>query len=188
MSQHLTTAIVAQEMSRRGYSVAAGPAVDVTGGAADSRIVQPGDLFCAFPGEETDGNLFVADALRAGAVAAICSRPPKASGPPRPSWLSLTPPVPSERSPTPGARSATPMSSASPAPLARRPPRNDRRNARRPLPHPPAARATSTPARAFRSHSSARRDHEVSVLEMAMDSPGEIGDLCRIAEPQIGAV
>jgi UDP-N-acetylmuramoyl-tripeptide--D-alanyl-D-alanine ligase len=35
---------------------------------------------------------------------------------------------------------------------------------------------------------SLRRDHQVSVLEMAMDSPGEIEELCAIAGPRIGAV
>ena len=56
MSQHLTTPIVGEEMTRRGYRVLPGPAVDVTGGAADSRLVQPGGLFWALPGEHPDGN------------------------------------------------------------------------------------------------------------------------------------
>ena len=35
---------------------------------------------------------------------------------------------------------------------------------------------------------SLRRDHQVSVLEVAMDSTGEIAELAAIAEPEIGAV
>jgi UDP-N-acetylmuramoyl-tripeptide--D-alanyl-D-alanine ligase len=42
----------------------------------DSRQVLPGALFVALPGERTDGHLYLADALRAGAVAAIAE--PKA--------------------------------------------------------------------------------------------------------------
>ena len=37
----------------------------------DSRKVQPGDAFVAWPGFATDGRLFVPDALRAGAVACL---------------------------------------------------------------------------------------------------------------------
>lgn len=37
----------------------------------DSRQVQPGDAFVAWPGFATDGRLFVPDALRAGAVACL---------------------------------------------------------------------------------------------------------------------
>ena len=40
-----------------------------TGVADDSRQVQPGDLFLAYPGDLADGRLYIADALRRGAVA-----------------------------------------------------------------------------------------------------------------------
>lgn len=43
----------------------------VTGVATDSRKVAPGDVFIAFAGERVDGTTFVADALAAGAVAAV---------------------------------------------------------------------------------------------------------------------
>jgi UDP-N-acetylmuramoyl-tripeptide--D-alanyl-D-alanine ligase len=49
----------------------------VLGGAVDSRLVGPGNLFVALPGERTDGHRFVAAALSAGASAAIVSRPPE---------------------------------------------------------------------------------------------------------------
>lgn len=50
--------------------------VMVTGDVVhDSRQVVPGDLFVAIVGESHDGHAFVADALAAGAVAAIVSKP-----------------------------------------------------------------------------------------------------------------
>jgi len=52
-------------------------AVDVGGLAYDSRRVQPGDLFFAFPGSRTDGRQFAQDALARGAVAVASeSHPP----------------------------------------------------------------------------------------------------------------
>lgn len=189
MSQHLTTAIVSEEMRRRGYRVVAGPDVEVTGGAADSRLVRPGDLFCAFPGEETDGNLYVADALRAGAVAAICSRPPdgdwpdktivivpdttRAAGELANAWRRTCNPHVVGITGTVGKTTAKEMTAATLAdrfPTHRSP---GNLNSREGLPL---------------ALMSLRRDHRVSVLELAMDSPGEISDLCRIAEPEVGAV
>jgi UDP-N-acetylmuramoyl-tripeptide--D-alanyl-D-alanine ligase len=46
-----------------------------SGASVDSRRVTPGSLFVALPGERVDGHDFVADALRAGAVAALVARP-----------------------------------------------------------------------------------------------------------------
>jgi UDP-N-acetylmuramoyl-L-alanyl-D-glutamate--2,6-diaminopimelate ligase len=40
-----------------------------TGVADDSRQVQPGDLFLAYPGDLADGRRYIADALARGAVA-----------------------------------------------------------------------------------------------------------------------
>jgi UDP-N-acetylmuramoyl-L-alanyl-D-glutamate--2,6-diaminopimelate ligase len=45
--------------------------VAIGGLAADSRSVKPGDLFVALRGTKTDGRRFVADAVRAGAVAVM---------------------------------------------------------------------------------------------------------------------
>ncbi len=47
----------------------------ITGVETDSRYIRPGDLFCALPGERVDGHEFVEAAFRAGAVAALVSRP-----------------------------------------------------------------------------------------------------------------
>jgi len=52
------------------------PHVAVTGSVrTDSRLVGPGDLFVALPGEHTDGARFAADAVEAGAVLVVAERP-----------------------------------------------------------------------------------------------------------------
>jgi UDP-N-acetylmuramoyl-tripeptide--D-alanyl-D-alanine ligase len=47
----------------------------VRGAAVDSRLVRPGELFVALPGERTDGHRFLVAAAEAGAAALIVSRP-----------------------------------------------------------------------------------------------------------------
>jgi UDP-N-acetylmuramoyl-tripeptide--D-alanyl-D-alanine ligase len=54
-----------------GRLVDAGPGARVTGVAVDSRAVRAGDLFVALPGDRTDGSLFAAAALQAGAAATL---------------------------------------------------------------------------------------------------------------------
>ena len=51
-------------------------ALDVKGISADSRTIQPGDLFVAVPGTKDDGLRFAAAALAAGAVAVMAERAP----------------------------------------------------------------------------------------------------------------
>jgi UDP-N-acetylmuramoyl-tripeptide--D-alanyl-D-alanine ligase len=46
--------------------------------AVDSRSVEPGNLFVALPGENTDGHLFLADAVAAGAAALLVGEGPEA--------------------------------------------------------------------------------------------------------------
>jgi UDP-N-acetylmuramoyl-tripeptide--D-alanyl-D-alanine ligase len=48
----------------------------VRGAAVDSRVVQPGQLFVALPGERTDGHVFLADAVARGAAALVVNRVP----------------------------------------------------------------------------------------------------------------
>ncbi len=52
-----------------------GPDVVVGGIHADSRLVEPGDLFVAIPGVDVDGHRFVGEAVAAGAVAVLGERP-----------------------------------------------------------------------------------------------------------------
>ena len=49
--------------------------VEITGLTADSRIVAPGYLFAALPGEHVDGNRFVAQAVAQGAAAVLTAQP-----------------------------------------------------------------------------------------------------------------
>jgi len=46
----------------------------IRGAVVDSRLVEPGQLFIALPGERTDGHAFLAEATRAGAAALVVSR------------------------------------------------------------------------------------------------------------------
>ncbi|MBM2810036.1 MAG: UDP-N-acetylmuramoylalanyl-D-glutamyl-2,6-diaminopimelate ligase, partial [Chloroflexi bacterium] len=57
-----------------GSEVLAGPDVDVTRVAYDSRRVQPGDIFVAVPGAHHDGVRFIAEAVSRGAVAVATER------------------------------------------------------------------------------------------------------------------
>lgn len=49
--------------------------VIVTGVSTDTRTLRPGDLFVPLRGPRTDGHAFLAEALRRGAVAALCVQP-----------------------------------------------------------------------------------------------------------------
>ncbi len=59
------------------------PGVCYQGAAIDSRRVGGGELFFALPGERTDGHRFVADALAAGAAAAVVETPVDQAGGPQ---------------------------------------------------------------------------------------------------------
>lgn len=52
-----------------------GEDVEITGIQADSRLVEPGDLFIAIPGLHVDGHQFIEDAVNSGAVAVIGEMP-----------------------------------------------------------------------------------------------------------------
>ncbi len=51
---------------------------EVRGGAVDSRLVEPGCLFVALPGERTDGHRFLAQAVADGAAALLVADTPAA--------------------------------------------------------------------------------------------------------------
>lgn len=185
----LTTGWIAQTMRNLGYEVHEGPDVPVTGGAADSRSVQPGNLFTAFPGENTDGNLYVADALRNGAAAAICERAPegdwsehtviiapdatRAVGELAQAWRRHCGAPVVGITGTVGKTTAKELTAATLATRFATHKSEGNLNSREGL---PLALLTLRP------------EHEVSVLEMGMDSVGEIARLCAIAEPRVGVV
>ena len=52
-----------------------GPSDRSVGAAVDSRLVEPGQVFVALPGERTDGHAYLSDAIARGAAAVIVARP-----------------------------------------------------------------------------------------------------------------
>lgn len=186
---NITTGWLARWMRDHGFPVIEGPDVPITGGAADSRRVVDGDLFAAYPGERTDGNLYVGDAFGRGAVAAVCSRPPAGEWPGR--TIAIVPDVTEavglfardwRRQCGPRVVGITGTVGKTTAKEV-------------------AGRIIGTRFRTHRSPGnlnsregmplalmSLRTDHEVSVLELAMDRAGEIVELCAIAEPTVGIV
>ena len=60
--------------------------VAITGITADSRAVQPGNLFAALPGARADGSRFIAEAVARGAVAVLA--------PPGTAWPEGVPALP----------------------------------------------------------------------------------------------
>ncbi len=58
-----------------GDASGGGAAVDVTSVTHDSRVVEPGALFCCVPGERADGHEHAGAAVAAGAVAVLVERP-----------------------------------------------------------------------------------------------------------------
>ena len=185
----MTTTFLAESMRAHGYQVIAGADAPITGGAADSRLTQPGDLFAAFRGERLDGNDFVDEALERGAPAAVCERPPARD------WSGRTLAIVGDTrtavaelardwrrscgvrvtgiTGTVGKTTAKELTAAALATRFQTHHSPGNLNSREGLPL---------------ALMSLRREHEVSVLEMAMDSEGEIAELCAIAEPSVGAV
>ena len=47
----------------------------IRGAAVDSRLVEPGQVFVALPGERTDGHAYLSEAIARGAAAVIVARP-----------------------------------------------------------------------------------------------------------------
>ena len=185
----MTTAFLAESMRAHGYRVAEGEIAPITGGAADSRLTQPGELFGAFRGERLDGNDFVDEALERGAPAVVCERAPQSQWPDRTiavvddtrtamaelgrDWLRQCGVRVAGITGTVGKTTAKELSAAALSARFRTHHSPGNLNSREGLPL---------------ALMSLRQDHEVSVLEMAMDSAGEIAELCAIAEPAVGAV
>ena len=59
----------------------------VTGLAYDSRLVKPGDAFFCVPGANTDGHLYIPQAVEQGATALIAQDGRELPAPPLPEWL-----------------------------------------------------------------------------------------------------
>ena len=71
-----TAALTAEELVRlTGGRLVAAADRPTRGAAVDSRLVEPGNLFVALPGERTDGHLHLAEAVARGAAAVLVTRP-----------------------------------------------------------------------------------------------------------------
>lgn len=77
----LTLAQIAHAVSGRLHTAGSDTDATVVAGAVDtdSRLIEPGGIFVAKPGEVTDGHLFVDAAVAGGAALAIVERPVDAS-------------------------------------------------------------------------------------------------------------
>ncbi len=65
----------------RAETLAPPPALDALGLDYDSRRIEPGFAFFAFPGEQVDGHDFIQQARAAGAIAVVSERPQPAGDP-----------------------------------------------------------------------------------------------------------
>jgi UDP-N-acetylmuramoyl-tripeptide--D-alanyl-D-alanine ligase len=71
------SALVADDLERiAGGILLRRSARPIHGAAVDSRVVRPGEVFVALPGERTDGHRFLRAAVDAGASALVVSRAP----------------------------------------------------------------------------------------------------------------
>lgn len=189
MSEGLTTQFLREAMAERGYAVSGDGDVEIVDGFADSREVTPGSLWVAFRGERHDGNDYIDDALARGAAAVVCEREPQGT------WERRTVVV------APDARKAA-------GELARA--WLDECGTKVAGITGTVGKTTTKELTAsllgtrFRTHRSKanfnsleglplalttlQRDDEISVLELAMDRPGEIVALCKMVRPSVGAV
>jgi len=165
----------------------------IRGAAVDSRIVTPGQLFVALPGEQTDGHRFLADAAVAGATALVVSRPilqPVLDGLGDVTVLSVPDGRIALAAIAAGWRSRfDPLVVGVTGSIAK----TSTKEA--------IATVLGTTFRTLRNEGNLNNeiglpitlmrlgpDHRAAVLEMGMYAGGEIADLARMARPKIGVV
>ncbi|MEO8633383.1 MAG: UDP-N-acetylmuramoyl-tripeptide--D-alanyl-D-alanine ligase [Chloroflexota bacterium] len=157
------------------------------GGAFDSRIVQPGEIFFALRGER-DGHEFVGDALARGARAAVVER-----AVPAPEGALL---IEVSRSLHALRRVAEALRDAHPIPAV-----GITGNVGKTTTKEATAAALGARFRVLRTAASFNNEigvpltflrleptHEVAVIELGFYVPGEIADLCQLVRPRIGII
>ncbi|MDZ7729336.1 MAG: UDP-N-acetylmuramoyl-tripeptide--D-alanyl-D-alanine ligase [Dehalococcoidia bacterium] len=186
----MTAGFLAETLAAHGWQATAGePAAEIRDGSADSRLVKPGDVFAGFRGEQQDGNAYLERALEAGATAVVGERAVEGNWPDRAiavvpdtraavatlagAWRARCNPQVVGITGTVGKTTAKEFCAAVLRQHFRTHKSKENFNSREGLPLTLASLETS---------------HEVSVLEMAMDSRGEIRELCEIARPDVGIV
>lgn len=184
---------VAQLVQATGGELLAGDAAAViTGAAIDSRQVEPGDVFIAVPGNRVDGHLFAGDAVGRGAAALLVNHmPPGLDGAPggaavvrvvdtvaalgewgRAHRRAHAVPVVAVTGSV-GKTSTKEMVAAVLSARWRTLKTEGNLNTEFGVPLSLLGLAAS---------------HGAAVVEMGMRGPGEITELCRIAEPRVGIV
>jgi len=157
------------------------------GGAFDSRIVEPGEVFFALR-DQRDGHDFVADAFARGARAAVVDR---AVGAPDDALLiEVSQPLHALR------RLAEAVRDAHPIPAV-----GITGNVGKTTTKEATAAALGARYRVLRTAASFNNEigvpltflrleptHEVAVIELGFYVPGEIADLCRLVRPRIGII
>jgi UDP-N-acetylmuramoyl-tripeptide--D-alanyl-D-alanine ligase len=157
------------------------------GGAFDSRIIQPGEVFFALR-DQRDGHEFVADAFARGARAAVVDRPVPA--PDDAVLIQVSQPLYALR------RLAEAMRDAHPIPAV-----GITGNVGKTTAKEATAAALGARFRVLRTAASFNNEigvpltflrleptHEVAVIELGFYVPGEIADLCRLVRPRVGII
>ena len=157
------------------------------GGAFDSRIVQPGELFFALR-DQRDGHDFVADAFARGARAAVVER--AVPVPDEALLVEVAQPLHALR------RLAEAIREAHPIPAV-----GITGNVGKTTTKEATAAALGARYRVLRTAASFNNEigvpltflrleptHEVAVIELGFYVPGEIADLCRLVRPRIGII
>ncbi|HEY3127574.1 MAG TPA: UDP-N-acetylmuramoyl-tripeptide--D-alanyl-D-alanine ligase [Candidatus Limnocylindria bacterium] len=157
------------------------------GGAFDSRIVQPGEVFFALR-DQRDGHEFVADAFARGARAAVVERAVEA--PDDALLVEVSQPLHALR------RLADVLRDAHPIPAV-----GITGNVGKTTTKEATAAALGARYRVLRTAASFNNEigvpltflrleptHEVAVIELGFYVPGEIADLCRLVRPRIGII
>jgi len=157
------------------------------GGAFDSRIVQPGEVFFALR-DQRDGHEFVADAFARGARAAVVDRTVPAPGDAL--LIEVSQPLHALR------RLAEAIRDAHPIPVV-----GITGNVGKTTAKEATAAALGARYRVLRTAASFNNEigvpltflrlepsHEVAVIELGFYVPGEIADLCRLVRPRIGII
>ena len=157
------------------------------GGAFDSRIVQPGEVFFALR-DQRDGHEFVADAFARGARAAVVDRAVPA--PDDALLIEVSQPLHALRRLAEAIRDANPIPAVG---ITGSVGKTTTKEA--------AAAALGARYRVLRTAASFNNEigvpltflrleptHEVAVIELGFYVPGEIADLCRLVRPRIGII
>jgi UDP-N-acetylmuramoyl-tripeptide--D-alanyl-D-alanine ligase len=169
--------------------VAGDPGVVVRGISIDSRTTGPGDLFAAFPGERVDGHAFLEAAVGRGAVA-VLTRPGRATGHGSATLLEAPDVLSALQALT---RQLRRRSRARVVAVAGSAGKTSTKDTLRALLAPHLAVVA-----AHRNHNNElgvpltlariERDTAVCICELAMRGHGQIAELARIAEPDLGII